>query len=139
MEQAYINEVGLSEYGVVLLKGWRETFLMPLSNKDYVTNESRLENGYRVNADNIRKKSREISLQFYLEGSTDDEYIEKLEAFINVVSNGEISMRIPALKNRAYKLVYTEMKQYGMYGGKKGKFVINFIEANPVTNDNNIS
>ena len=46
--------------------------------------------------------------------------------------------RIPKLKNRSYKLVYTGIKQYGMYGAKKGKFVVNFIEPNPVENDNDI-
>lgn len=138
MEQAYINETALSAFGVTLLKGWRETFLFPLENKEYITNESRLEHGTRYNTDNIRKKAREISLQFFLEGSSDDDYIEKLEAFMKVISNGVISMRIPKLKNRSYKLVYTGIKQYGMYGAKKGKFVVNFIEPNPVENDNDI-
>lgn len=136
MEQAYINGVALSQYGVVLLKGWREAFLLPANNKDYVQNESRLEHGIRIDASLAKKKEREITLQFFLEGATDDDYIDKLEAFINVVGNGEITMRIPSLKNRSYKLVYTEVKQYGMYGSNKGKFVINFIEPTP--NDNSV-
>lgn len=139
MEQAYINETSLSTYGVVLLKGWREAFLFPPDNKEYITNESRLEHGIRYNTGNINKKAKEISLQFFLEGSSDDDYIDKLETFMNIISSGIISVRIPKLKNRVYKLVYTGIKQYGMYGAKKGKFVINFVEPNPVENDNNIS
>ena len=86
MEQAYINGVALSQYGVVLLKGWREAFLLPANNKDYVQNESRLEHGIRVDASLAKKKEREITLQFFLEGATDDDYIDKLEAFINLPS-----------------------------------------------------
>lgn len=138
MEQAYINEIGLTTYGIVLLKGWREAFLLPLANKDYIQSESRLENGVRIDTSLIRKQERSISLHFFLIGDTEDDYIDKLETFVNVITNGEITMRIPKLKNRSYKLVYTGIKQYGMYGAKKGKFVVNFTEPNPLIDGNTI-
>ena len=49
--------------------------------KDYIENESRLEHGKRVITDNAKVDSREITLQFTIEGCSESDYRSKKKAF----------------------------------------------------------
>lgn len=49
--------------------------------KDYIENESRMEHGKRMITDNARIASREIALQFTIEGSSESDYRAKKKAF----------------------------------------------------------
>lgn len=128
-----IKDKDLGDYGVTLIRGWKEALLKNLTPKSYVTNSSRLENGDRYaipNKDAIRYKSREISLTFLLEGSSEEDYIEKLAAFQEVIV-GSVKIRFPSLKNRTYTLVYLDCSKYGHYGNKRGNFVLKMTEPQP--------
>ena len=48
--------------------------------KDYIENESRLEHGKRVITDNVKVDSREITLQFTIEGNSESDYRTKKKA-----------------------------------------------------------
>lgn len=125
--------VDLDIFGITLVKGWREALLTPAPVKDYVTNDSRLEHGQSVIATPkyAKKDKRDVSISFFLEGKTEEEYLQRYEDFLNKIAySGEFCLKIPRLK-RIFKLVYSQCSQFGDYGLKRGKFVLKLTEYNP--------
>lgn len=74
--------------------------------KDYIENESRLEHGKRVITDNAKVDSREITLQFTIEGSSENDFRSKKKAFQSELEKGAVNIKVPALGSEVYKLVY---------------------------------
>ena len=125
--------VDLDIFGITLIKGWREALLTPAPVKDYVTNDSRLEHGQSVIATPkyAKKDKRDVSISFFLEGKTEEEYLQRYENFLNKIAySGEFCLKVPQLK-RIFKLVYSQCSQFGDYGLKRGKFVLKLTEYNP--------
>lgn len=128
-----ISDKDLGEYGITLIRGWREALKSLLTPKSYVTNQSRLEHGKRYTiptADSVRYESRELSIQILLEGINADDYLNKLDDFQKAIS-GIFILRIPCLQNRQFTLVYSGFSKYGDYGDKKGIFTLKLIEPDP--------
>lgn len=129
-DSAYVD---LDTFGVTLVRGWREALLTPAPVKSYVTNNSRLENGQSVIATSkyAKKDKREVSISFFLEGSSEEDYLQKYEAFLDKIAySGEFFLKVPRIK-RVFKLVYTQCQQFGDFGLKRGKFVLKLTEYNP--------
>lgn len=125
--------VDLDIFGITLVRGWREALLTPAPVKSYVTNDSRLEHGQSVIATQkyAKKDKRDISITFFLEGKTEEEYLQRYENFLNKIAySGEFCLKVPQLK-RIFKLVYSQCSQFGDYGLKRGKFVLKLTEYNP--------
>lgn len=125
--------VDLDTFGITLVKGWREALLTPAPVKEYVINDSRLQHGQSVIATPkfAKKDKRDVSISFFLEGETEEEYLQRYEDFLNKIAySGEFCLKIPQLK-RIFKLVYSQCSQFGDYGLKKGKFVLKLTEYNP--------
>ncbi|MBR1730851.1 MAG: hypothetical protein IJ725_00235 [Ruminococcus sp.] len=131
--QAYINEVDIATYGATLIRGWREALLTPAPAKAPITSTSRLEHGVRVvsNKDNMKLDKRDVQLQVFIEGSSVNEYLGNYEAFLAAITQGEFELRVPELKNRTYKLVYSNCSKYGDYGLIRGIFTLKFTEYKP--------
>ena len=129
-DSAYVD---LDAFGITLVRGWREALLTPAPVKGYVTNDSRLEHGPSVIAapKYAKKDKRDVSISFFIEGNSEEDYLHKYEAFLNKIAySGEFCLKVPRLK-RVFKLVYTQCSQFGDYGLKKGKFVLKLTEYNP--------
>lgn len=101
--------------------------------KDYIENESRLEHGKRVITDNAKVDSREIALQFTIEGSSENDYRTKKKAFQTELEKGAVNIKVPALGNEVYKLVYLGKSiSYGLSLDRCfGKVSSKFCEPNP--------
>lgn len=101
--------------------------------KDYIENESRLEHGKRVITDNAKVDSREITLQFTIEGGSESDYRTKKKAFQTELEKGVVSIKVPALGNEVYKLVYLGKNvSYGLSLDRCfGKVSSKFCEPNP--------
>ena len=102
--------------------------------KDYIENESRLEHGKRVITDNAKVDSREITLQFTIEGSSESDYRAKKKAFQTELEKGAVNIKIPALGSEVYKLVYLGKSiSYGLsLDHCFGKVSSRFEEPNPM-------
>lgn len=102
--------------------------------KDYIENESRLEHGKRVITDNAKVDSREITLQFTIEGSSESDYRSKKKAFQTEMEKGAINIKVPVLGNEVYKLVYLgKSVSYGLSLDRCfGKISSKFEEPNPM-------
>lgn len=102
--------------------------------KDYIENESRLEHGKRVITDNAKVDSREITLQFTIEGSSESDYRAKKKAFQTELEKGAVNIKIPALGDEIYKLIYLGKSiSYGLSPDRCfGKVSSRFEEPNPM-------
>lgn len=101
--------------------------------KDYIENESRLEHGKRIITDNARVDSREITLQFTIEGDSESDYRSKKKAFQTELEKGAVSIKVPVLGSEVYKLVYLgKSVSYGLsFDRRFGKVSSKFEEPNP--------
>lgn len=129
-DSAYVD---LDTFGITLVRGWREALLTPAPVKSYVTNNSRLEHGQSVIATSkyAKKDKRDLSISFFLEGNSQEDYLKKYESFLDKIAySGQFCLKVPCLR-RVFKLVYSQCSQFGDYGLKKGKFTIKFTESNP--------
>lgn len=101
--------------------------------KDYIENESRMEHGKRMITDNARIASREIALQFTIEGSSESDYRAKKKAFQSEMEKGTVIIKVPTLGNEVYRLVYLgKSLSYGMNLDRCfGKVSSKFCEPNP--------
>lgn len=96
-------------WGVSMGDGFLDSIEAPLSMKDYISNESRIQNGKRVITDPsiLRIASREVTLQFHIFGSTESEYRANKKAFENnVLYNGVVDIQIPSRGDEIYHLIY---------------------------------
>lgn len=102
--------------------------------KDYIENESRLEHGKRVITDNAKVDSREITLQFTIEGSSESDYRSKKKAFQTEMEKGAVNIKVPVLGNEVYKLIYLGKSiSYGLSPDRCfGKVSSKFEEPNPI-------
>lgn len=101
--------------------------------KDYIENESRLEHGKRVITDNAKVDSREITLQFTIEGSSETDYRAKKKAFQTELEKGAVNIKVPVLGNEVYKMIYLgKSVSYGLSLDRCfGKVSSKFEEPNP--------
>lgn len=100
--QAYINNRDISFWGASFSKGAYEALLKPASVKENVRNESRLEDGVREDTGNVRLNERTVNVPFWISGTSESDYLAKYEAFLEEVTSGLITLKVPALK-KTYK------------------------------------
>lgn len=74
--------------------------------KEYIESESRLEHGKRVITDNARVSSRQVTLQFTIEGNSESDYRAKKKSFQAELEKGAVNIKVPMLGNEVYRLVY---------------------------------
>lgn len=123
-----------STWGVRMGDGFLDSIDGFNQMKDYIENESRLEHGKRVITDNAKVDSREITLQFTIEGSSESDYRMKKKAFQTELEKGTVNIKIPALGSEIYKLIYLgKSLSYGLsYDHCFGKVSSKFSEPNPM-------
>lgn len=102
--------------------------------KVYIENESRLEHGKRVITDNAKVDSREITLQFTIEGSSESDYRTKKKAFQAELEKGAVNIKVPVLGSEVYKLIFMGKSiSYGLSPDRCfGKISSKFEEPNPM-------
>lgn len=123
----------LTNWGVRMGEGFLDAIDGFNEMKDYIENESRLEHGKRVITDNAKVASREITLQFTIEGSSESDYRAKKKAFQAELEKGTVNINIPTLTNEIFKLVYLGKSiSYGLSPDRCfGKISSKFCEPNP--------
>ena len=74
--------------------------------KEYIENESRLEDGKRVVKVVPKIASRELTLHFTIMGDSQRDYRHKRVAFEEELRSGFIDVRVPILGEHVYHLIY---------------------------------
>ena len=101
--------------------------------KSYIQDESRLEDGVRIDTSNPKVASRDITLGFTIMGSSESDYRSKKAAFQTELQKGSFTVKVPALSNETFKLVYTGKSiSYGLSKRRDfGHFTMKCTEPNP--------
>lgn len=131
--ELYINgKDAYTTWGVNMGDGFLDAITAPLSMKEYIQNESRLEHGKRVVV--VPKlSSREIALGFTIMGSSESDYKSKRQAFFEELYAGNITIKVPKNGDEVYNLVYLG-KSTSFAQNKVRTFckmVLKFDEINP--------
>lgn len=122
-----------TQWGVNMGDGFIDTLDAPLPMKEYIENESRLEDGKRVLTANVKKDSREITLSFTIIGTSESDYRAKKKAFETELYNGALTILVPKVSSDVYHLIYTGKNiSYGLSLDRCfGNFSAKFEEPNP--------
>ena len=133
-EELFINEKDAwTTWGVNMGDGFLDSLDAPLPMKEYAQDESRLEDGMRIDASNPKVDSREITLGFTITGTSESDYRAKKQAFQAELQKGSFTIRVPVLDEQKYKMIYTGRSiSYGLSLDRCfGRFTAKFIEPNP--------
>lgn len=129
--QLYINgQDAFATYGVSLSDGAKAVLMQPLSLKTRISNESRLEHGRRIINTNLKKASREFSLEMHMVSSSWEDYCNKRAAFDAMLMGGTVNISTSWENGVVYKCLYLSCQQFAEYGGL-AKFMLRLIEPNP--------
>lgn len=120
-------------WGVNMGEGFLDILDAPLPMKDYIQDESRLEDGVRIDTADPKVASREITLGFTIMGSSESDYRSKKAAFQTELQKGKFTVKVPALSSAIYNLVYTGKSiSYGLSKRRDfGHFTMKCTEPNP--------
>lgn len=118
-------------YGVSFIKGEYLKLISKAASKGYVSNSSRLQHGVQMLAKPAYAKyaSRTVSLQILLEAGSASEYVNRIEAFTDKISQGLIFLKIPS-RHRIFKLVYNDMKPKQEFMDNRATFTLEMTEPN---------
>lgn len=125
------------QWGVNMGDGFIDALDAPLQMKEYIENESRLENGKRVLTSNVKIDSRELTLAFTIMGVSESDYRSNKKAFEAELYKGELSIAIPKVTDETYHLIYTgKSVSYGLSLNRCfGSISARFEEPNPSLRD----
>lgn len=123
------------DYGVRMGEGFLDALTEPLDMKDYIENESRLEHGKRIIIlDTPRVKSRDVTLDFTICGSSPEDFLKKKNGFLALIYGGEITLQVPQVSDDVYYLIYSgKGAEYGMNANRTFcHMMLKFLEPNPM-------
>lgn len=110
----YINsQDAWGQWKVAMGNGFIENLLVPAGIKDFIENESRLENGKRVITTNPKVSSRDVTLTFNIHGDTTTEYLSNYAAFVAILQAGVVKIRVPAI-NMTFNLIYKKSSSFNI-------------------------
>ena len=101
--ELYINERDAwAVWGVNMAEGFLDTIDAPLPMKEYIEDESRLEDGIRIDTSNPKVDSREITLGFTITGNSETDYRSKKSAFQSELQKGMKSISYGLSRDRRF-------------------------------------
>lgn len=131
----YTAEVdAYTAYGIRMGDEFLNTLLQPSSMKELLTNDSRLENGKRVNISSSKIDGRSLTLGFVITNGNGKPMLENLRSFYNLLYGVRLRMRVPKLEEDVYyHLIYTGKSiSYGMSIDRTtSKLSVKFDEPDP--------
>lgn len=122
-------------WGVSLSDGALGTLLAPPAAKERISNESRLEDGKRIdNTTQVRYQAREITLEMHMIAPDFSTFLTNYRAFfaaLNASPKGIVMQYRPYGTRLYYNLKYLSCTQFAAYNGQLAKFAVRFIEPTP--------
>lgn len=131
----YINNRDAWDYfGVNMNDDFIDTLTEPLTPKEYIENESRLEDGKRVIVEEeLKISSRELVLDFTMEATTPKQLSDYKAAFFTEMMKGNVKIKVPEVNDEVYNLIYKgKGTSYGMNPQRTFcHLMLKFDEPNP--------
>ncbi|MBQ0073610.1 MAG: hypothetical protein KBT34_05410 [Prevotella sp.] len=137
-ESLYINEIPAWSRGIAMGDNFLTTLERPLEMKEFIRNESRLEDGARFIPVNPRVKYRSLTLTFYIHGTTPAKYAENKKWLEEQLYKGLVDIKTNTYTgSTTYHLLYTGKSITYDIGGRftDGKMTVGFDEPNPRKRD----
>lgn len=128
----YINsQDAWATWKVAMGNGFIENLLVPAGLKEFIENESRLENGKRVITTNPKVSSRDVTLTFNIHGDTTTEYLSNYAAFVAILQAGTVKIRVPAI-NMTFNLIYKKSSSFNIGRARMdSSLAVKFEEPDP--------
>jgi len=124
-----------TDFGISISDGGISTLLAPAPAKERVSNESRLEDGKRVDIDTpTRFQSRDITLEMHLIANSFEEYMSKWRSFLAAITASGEGIKLTYTiygQSLVFYLQYISCTQFAVYNGQLGKFAVRFTERKP--------
>ena len=125
------NQDAWGQWKVAMGSGFIENLLVPAGNKEFIENESRLENGKRVITTNPKVASRDVTLTFNIHGDSTTEYLSNYAAFVAILQAGSVKIRVPAI-NMTFNLIYKKSNSFNIGRTRMdSSLAVKFEEPNP--------
>lgn len=125
------NQDAWGQWKVAMGSGFIENLLVPAGNKEFIENESRLENGKRVITTNPKVASRDVTLTFNIHGDSTSEYLSNYAAFVAILQAGAVKIRVPAI-NMTFNLIYKKSNSFNIGRTRMdSSLAVKFEEPNP--------
>lgn len=122
-------------FGVSLSDGALSALLSPPAAKERISNESRLEDGKRIDIYTpTRFQSRELTLEMHLIADNFQQFLTRWRAFLAALTaspQGIIMTVVAYGKTLQYTLQFLSCTQFAQYNGQLGKFAVRFSEQLP--------
>lgn len=130
-----VNGANVAGWGVRMGSGFLDALTEPLTPKDVVENESRLEHGKRVVVGSpVYFKARELTLDFTIEGATPAEFEANKQSFLSAIYQVNVTIQVPKHSANVYRLIYKgKGTDYGMNWQRTFcHMMLKFEEPNPM-------
>jgi len=122
-------------FGVSLSDGALSSLLAPPAAKERISNESRLEDGKRIDIYSpTRFQARELTLEMHLIADDFGQFLTRWRAFLAALTASPqgIIMTVNAYgQTLTYTLQFLSCTQFAQYNGQLGKFAVRFSEQLP--------
>lgn len=120
-------------YRVAMGESFIQNLLTPTAIKDFIENESRLENGKRVVYNNPKMASREVTLTFNVHGDTQEEYLSNYAKFVSELQKGKVNIRVPVI-DMSFTLVYKKSTSFALDRERvNSRLSVKFEEPDPTS------
>lgn len=131
------NKDAYTEWGISLDNTSLSALMTPAPNKEYIENESRLIHGKRALLSDVKKDSRDLTLQLNLSAKNETQFFSRYESFCNELDTGSLNIKTKYQPTKMYKTIYISCNQFSQFMRGIGKFVLRLTEPNPA--DRNVS
>lgn len=128
----YINgKNAKTEWGILTTGNTLSALLSPVSLKDRVSNESRLEHGRRTDNSNPKVAARELSLEIQMIADNEAQFYARHEAFCAELEKGAIDMYMSDRPTVVYHFDYNSCPQYTQFRRGMATLALKVTETNP--------
>ncbi len=128
----YINgKNAKTEWGVLTTVNTLSALLAPVSLKERVSNESRLEHGRRTDNSNPKVAARELNLEIQMIADSEAQFYARHEAFCAELEKGVIDMYLSDRPTVVYHFDYNSCTQYTQFRRSMATLSLKVTEPNP--------
>lgn len=129
--ELFINGIDASTLGVMMGNDFIANLAAPTGLKDFIDNESRLEDGVQRIHNTPKQDNRDVTLEFSVIGNSTADFLAKLNAFKTILYKGLVAIRVSVL-GETYYLTYNKSQTFSMSTTRRtAKIAVKFNESNP--------
>ena len=122
-------------WGVLTTSNTLSNLLAPAPMKDYITNTSRLENGTRYDAENVKVAARDVNLEIQMIADSPEQFYARHSAFCKELQKGNLNMYIDDRPDVIYRFVYRSCSQYTQFCRGIATLSLKLTEPNPMNRE----